>query len=139
MSQSEDMWDEIESFRDSIARQKREWVDSNVVPYLRELLNKAQSRLRRPIKFLSGCGTHLFFLGDDASSRLEYNFMEGICFQTEQTGESRIATAIRKRFPELVEFYSIVLEVQDSVGEIIGDISPGIEPRTRGLNRKVLL
>jgi hypothetical protein len=139
MSQSEDMWDEIESFRDSIARQKREWVDSNVVPYLRELLNKAQSRLRRPIKFLSNNGIYMFSLGDDTSMHLEHHFTEGVCFQTEQYCENRLSTAIRKRFPELVEFYSIVLEVQDSVGGIIGNISPGIEPRTRGLNRKVLL
>lgn len=120
---------DITAFVEQINGQKQDWVDKVVFPYLVQLLNKAQSRLRTPIAFYDGMGTFTFCL-DPAKSRreLEFDFISAIV-NPKQSGEPLIHDYIRRRFPEMVEFCSIIMEIDYTLDEAFGEILPTVKPR----------
>ena len=116
----------ILKFSTSIHKQKEEWVEKNIRPHLIDLLNKAQRRLNRPLSFEVGMGTLYFSLGPKANTNLELWFTEAVS-QQETKHENPMVTAIRRRFPELVEFCDIICVVGDDLDICVGDLKPTIE------------
>jgi len=120
---------DVARFASSIRRQKDDWVDSRVVPHLVHLLNIAQRRLRRPLKFLEGMGTFTFSLGTSRETlELESQLTEAAA-QPFYPGANPIIQAMRQRFPELIEFCDIVCWVMDELDTTVGDIVPTVQPR----------
>jgi len=127
-NKSEDYLAHIKALAERIGRQKEKWLESTIYPHLQDLLNKAQSRLRRRIMFLSGNGTWAFsFQCSTCYDKVLVNQLQDAVSQPELKG--RVHEAIRRRFPELVEFCNIVVAVQDELDETIGDVYPTVKPK----------
>lgn len=125
---------DITAFVEQINRQKQDWVDKVVFPYLVQLLNKAQSRLRTPIKFCDGMGTFTFCLDPEGSRRaLEFDLICAIT-KPKEMGEPLYHNHLRRRFPELVEFCDIIMEIDDKLDESFGEILPTVRPRRQNAN-----
>lgn len=118
----------ITYFAEQLYEQKQKWIDKLIDPHLMDLLDKAQSRLRRPIKFCSGMGTFTFDLGSESSLDLEWQFSQAVSYP-EECCENPTISAIRRRFPELVEFCNIVIAVKDELDMMTDSLSPRIKPR----------
>ena len=116
----------IEKFKEDRSNKLDAWYQKTVHPRLVYLLNKAQSRIKNPIRFVEGMGTRFFDLGHGDSSKFhDFNNIFNEC-------ESRYrSTLILRRFPELVEFLEIIDELNDDDLEFTtGDIHPTVPPKS---------
>jgi hypothetical protein len=122
----------IENFAEQLSKVKSMWMDQMVYPHLVDLLNKAQSRLRRKIRFLSGNGIWAFYFDGDDKHEYDLSFwLTEAVSQPKSSGENPAITKIRRRFPELIEFCDIVIACQDELDETVGDVYPTVEARTK--------
>lgn len=93
------------------------YLETEVRPYLRSLLDKARRRMHRhKIGFVDGMGTTFFTVNGKTGSRLDTAI--GFALYSGKQRFQRIAD----RFPELVEFLTIVCEVSDTFNHDIGDL-----------------
>lgn len=106
------------------ADQKREAMVDRLRPLLVRLLDRAQARLRDPIRFYQGMGTWLLSLDSDQRRR-EFRFQDTFSFAINNPECDRL----RSRFPELCEFLEIIDACDDHLDTAVGDLQPSVPPR----------
>jgi len=118
----------IEARAERWAEQMQEWLDANVMSHLVELLNKAQRRIKHPIRFVTGNGTYLFVV-DGAKMDFSHWLTEAAAYSPDRS-ENPMVSRLRDKFPELVEFVNIIAAIGDNLGqEFIGDVFPTTKAR----------
>lgn len=108
---------DIDAEVERIERRVEQYIERKVRPYLQHLLDKAQRRMHRHrLGFVDGMGTSFFTIDDEASNWLS----DAVCLDCGQHKER-----YRNAFPELVEFYDIVLRMSDPPFKSdVGDMDP---------------
>ena len=125
---------DIVQFGESIEKQRDNWVERNVLPTLQHLIDKAQARINKGIKFLSGNGTYGFYFypgtkeiasltefEDKKLKDLDFRFTEAVGHQDTSIP---ICIRYRQRFPELVLFIDLVVALEDELDYVTDDIIP---------------
>jgi hypothetical protein len=119
---------QVETFAESHDLRRDVWVEKNILPKLQRLLDEAQARLNRGIKFLSGNGTYGFYFFPSGreqywSDQLDFHFTNAVS-QSPESGEPLSYTRYRARFPGLVEFVNIVVALGDELEYVVDDVIP---------------
>lgn len=114
---------EINDARDAAAAA---FAEEQVRPRLQSLLDRAQRRLRDPIRFYQGMGTWLLVIETDHRRR-ENTFREA--FSDGLGGDHR--DRLRARIPELVEFTDLIDACEDRLDYVFGDFRPTVPPKSR--------
>lgn len=111
---------DVEKHFSAMERMTNVWIDRKVIPYLIQLLDKIQARIKHKVTFKEGNGT--WFLSIDNEKRSLW---------LDEAGQARIDSRcnplynrILARFPEISEFYDIVADIDEQRG---GHGSPGID------------
>lgn len=118
----------VQSFKRQQERRVETYFETQVAPYLVELLNQAQAKTKRKIMFCEGMGTHSINF-DEYPTR---DFNEAAMF--EGNPKDRRYQLIISHFPELKTFMDVVTEVIDDLDYATGDIHPTVPPKTRTQN-----
>lgn len=122
------MNDAIKSFAESHRQKRDEWVEKHVLPRLQSLLDEAQSRINAGIKFLSGNGTYgFYFFGLERQKQRErdMHFTDAVSQTVETLAHANpIDLRYRARFPGLVEFVDIVIDLADELDYVVDDVVP---------------
>lgn len=98
---------------DDLQKQVARWVETDLKPYLQQLLDKAQAKCPKPIRFEQNQMFDHLWVGDDDLTLEDIDDYEG-------------------QYPELAEFSRLVAEADDALRDPwIGDINPRKHPPAR--------
>lgn len=116
------------------ANELQAWVDGPLRAHLQALLDRAQRRTTKRLKFWQGMGTTFFSWDDDNEYRRPgdpcslMDLLEDVVSSVPADG--RATTGLARRQPELIEILVLVSELDDHFPNwIVGDLEPTVPPR----------